>query len=512
MIDDSWIETVLRIGGYTLRDEEYEMRLDRLGKIVTSYRTPAMILRQYGKGLGPARWRDKKIDGIMRLADIDVDINRQCYAIIDKRTDVMISSDLLESRLWTLITMFSDPVKEDRINTWQEAKEKNVLGCYFGDNDIFYLVRESNKQALVSYSGDYYDFIKANYTMMQRVEMYIEWLIRNATDVPFKYNSYSCPQAMAKTTIQQVNRYKEILGKIDGEIDILSDGAGTCSMACVIIGKKYNSVEPNAVGDIARRLGIIDGLFNTGHTLVVANAGLYEENKRLMERYTKVVVIDEGCKFNHEDYVKVPNCNGRISVKGITLNHEYRYARSVVEFVRDREPVVPKDEKSRYFAEDNGISVADTGFKIGVGIPGVYEIGTRTQAWLGNARVGDVKSFKGEPFEYETQGQRVICGNSSIKYYPKERDNQVVLRTGDYFKKDDAYISEIKHPRRIRFIEDELIMVPVYYNMTYDIDGRSYSIFSRSTFGVKVPIDFDKIVSSTFLSETIPQAVKKGEG
>jgi len=98
------------------------------------------------------------------------------------------------------------------------------------------------------------------------------------------------------------------------------DGIGVVSLACLLLHREYWSSEPNRIGLRARELGIIKsgGTFedfvksDRDGIVIISNLARYCD-MTLLQRYTKLIIIDELCYYPGCDVVPiVPGTYGRI--------------------------------------------------------------------------------------------------------------------------------------------------------------------------------------------------------
>jgi len=148
------------------------------------------------------------------------------------------------------------------VNDYLTAMKYGVLKTYFGEKDIFEVCvdkDESDGDYDFQVSDDYYDYINNNYYMTDRVEMYKRYVTMKSINYPMYPASYKDPLCFGRHFDVQLEQYIDIFSHIEtkGRLYIVGDGPGTASIAAFITGRDYVSFEPNAIGDVARHLGII---------------------------------------------------------------------------------------------------------------------------------------------------------------------------------------------------------------------------------------------------------------
>jgi hypothetical protein len=482
--DLSWMNIIISL--IPNDSDGYIVRMMQNNKLDRDYnRSEVEILYEFSKGGNhPSTW---KLPG-----KVDYNINRHMYYASMKKLDIKIPADIVRSGIYRIVGMYAPDHQEHfKIENWKDAESCDKLKDYFFGKDYLDLFMGGKQRHDCNYSGDYEDYVLTKYTRKERAALYVSYLQRNNNSVPVSSNSYVSCLNNVDLTLRQAAMYQEILEEIQGQVDIVSDGAGTCSLACINIDKEYSSEEINPIADVAKKLQIVGGDFDTSHTLIVANSIEYENNQELTKDYEKVVIIEEGNIGDFkvlQDFEQVKYTTGKVWTKGIKLKYKYPMYCRVVDYIRSKEPIFPLDFKSNCFCEENDIKVSQKGFKIATSnIRNAYNIASRgVPSNINVAKIGDIKEKDYLFFEYEEPGQVQICNNTAFHYYPEDMHRRVFLLPSMYQKEGDLYKSEVSNPRATRFIFDKGRTNVAYYLFTREIKGRNISYYSITSFDVKV--------------------------
>lgn len=439
----------------------------------------------YGRGQPPTRWNS--------IRDVDGDLYEQMREGMRNSHSRTFDMGFILTGVYRVVSLKSSFVAEKLyVTTWREARDEKILADYFFGQDELLLTLGGKTNSRCRYSGDYYDFVNSMFTLEERAAQYIDVMSVTNKSLPSSQNSYQDYKYNVDLTLLQAVRYKEILKEVPYHLDIVSDGAGTLSLACLEMGKKYSSEEPNAIGRVAKSLGIIGGTFDRDkHVLVVANA-LYDGNINLIRKYSKVVVIEEGI----DTFIKpewglnlVVNTTGRVWSKGLDFKYVNNMYRNVVRYIASKAPVKPLDQRSAHFALENGIAVdMDDGYTISVeGIQDSYSIKMRNvPSNLKYAKLGDVKSVEESKFIYSAQGMTVVGDTCGFKYFPRDVKMREMLYPSEYIKEGQNYKAKVRNPKTIKFICDAGMIFTAYFLNAMMEKDEMWSYYSVTGFNVRI--------------------------
>jgi len=152
------------------------------------------------------------------------------------------------------------------VDSYKVALREGVLSSYMKGHDFLYLITDLDKGVgfyEYRYANDYCEYIKATYTNSTegRIELgrsYLKFVSNRS--VKKKYEEVNYDESTldgALKAISQMGQYEYVLSQIKLPIYLPSDGLGVASAYCMMSSKKYRSSEPNDIGSIPYRLGII---------------------------------------------------------------------------------------------------------------------------------------------------------------------------------------------------------------------------------------------------------------
>jgi len=153
-----------------------------------------------------------------------------------------------------------DKVKKIKyVANYKEAIVMKCLKSYFGHHDFLGLAEGSNSDYLYGYCEDYYDWVRQTFTCSQVVSAYRAWIALNQRYVPLSENEYNDPLTFAVHFERQIAIYYDIISNLRDvrSLYIVGDGSGAASIACLMANRDYYSYEPNGIGSVAIRLGIV---------------------------------------------------------------------------------------------------------------------------------------------------------------------------------------------------------------------------------------------------------------
>jgi len=188
-------------------------------------------------------------------------------------------------------------------------KKYGVLGSYFKlpedkTHDIYALAKDTAdaRDFDFKYAKDYDDFL-VSLKMSDRVAAYKVWLNKMSKPVEVGRQLYDSPIPFVETWRLQEGMYREIVSAIpsDRPITIYSDGLGAASMICVELERTYESFEPNAIADRAKKLDIVtskrslqDSMIDSNTVKLFFNCVKYYDVSKI---HGDVVVVDEDRLF-----------------------------------------------------------------------------------------------------------------------------------------------------------------------------------------------------------------------
>lgn len=174
------------------------------------------------------------------------------------------ASNKSELRIAAIKLWYEDQINEVtrkkqkmKISDWIHASKNNCLKSYFSTYDIFDVAKGFNDDFEYSYHNDYFDYIISTFTLKERALMYSSYLTRTARKIDYSEVDYKLSISDSYYISQsQLPQYEYAIDQFT-KVALPSDGIGVASMYCIMRDIDYVSWEPNDVGLIARRLGII---------------------------------------------------------------------------------------------------------------------------------------------------------------------------------------------------------------------------------------------------------------
>lgn len=146
------------------------------------------------------------------------------------------------------------------VDSYEIASELGLEKTYFGDQDILDVFSDevlASSDYIIEYNDDYFEVLKQRYTKKELAELYIVYLNKNSTrSANISYDTFN--YSGIYRALQQLDEYVRVIEKKEKYV-IPSDGYGVLSSYCLRNDIQYVSWEPNEVGKIARKLGIIHG-------------------------------------------------------------------------------------------------------------------------------------------------------------------------------------------------------------------------------------------------------------
>lgn len=468
---------------------EYIRKMER-GNMVSlnpSYRSTLDIVKEIGNGDRVRDWKKRS-----NHPSIVIQINRLCSQEMFK-----IFSDLLYTNYSVIAAYLPRLDLKERVGSYREALQKGCLKTYFGDHDIFCIAEGENNNYICEYSGDYYAYVNETLTLLERVNVYRNYLVRNRVTIPIRYNSYGNPIYFVDVAERQMAEYERVLAAVADKtrFNFIGDGLGIGAMLAIKNGWKYASSEKNLISDIVVKLGICERECSAhpDDILALFNVEEYlskEDISDLREEFPKRLIYNDS--FSSELGEKVKGHHGRLYVQGIRLEgfETKPIARSEV-YLYEHGPVCPVDPIAASYVEELKVPVAKDGLKVSYK-DRENSFNIRTRKFPGNmrfARKGDVKVYQNIKFKFEKLGQTLKTDNEIFKYYPNDLDNMYLLDRGKYHVDKEYVVAVIPNPRRIRkYVSPEGLIVPLYYVYSKECKGVVTSFFSEKNLGLS-PIE-----------------------
>lgn len=331
------------------------------------------------------------------------------------------------------------------------------------------------------HQDDYYDVVCKVYSLEERLEHYEYFMQQRQNKVPLMRQTYSDPLTFYGTYRYQTTVYEEIFKQLQGvKIYIVGDGPGTASAAAIRCGLEYYSYEPNGIGTLARRLGIItsDKPRKAGDTDITFLGNVMDYDLAVETFSERVLIFDESRKNMEElDMVEVPESEGKIwHTKNIYLQLPKIRFLPVANCVHMLpEKVRPLDAKSSFFAKKNGFIVADDGFPICTS-PDLngFNILTRDWAYGKMFKSGMTKWVDGRTMKvFDSEHTYLKTDKFSVKYFEHYSSATIVSFSICEVQPNGMFKITIKNPRRVRFIEflekKKVAVIPVSLYKDYGI-------------------------------------------
>lgn len=381
-------------------------------------------------------------------------------------------------RMMSLLKRVNRIERKKQITTFIEAREENCLNAYFGDNDWLNICKDHEKKNFDYVYSDDYDVFLRSYSKLELAEFYMRWMREHNATIDIKYQDYSNPLNFVDYFFRQVGQYIDIIrNNRDRRYYIVGDGPGTASIACLMLGVSYFSMEPNDIGRKARDLGIItsDKLEDVLENDIVflANVGDYVDYS-CYDEYDKIIVDFSGVEQNlkHRSY------GGRGSVYSsmeINLTSFPRRSRCLG-LLKDRK-VFPTTPLAKQMCIENGVDVYADG-------EGVYRVTTDEKEDEMNmlsmelpsdlrARKGHIKKYKGVFFQFFDMAQRVIYKDGFAEYFPKSYTSVRYVR--NFFLDGDIVHVQSPRPEKVRGVyKDDGRIMKLFYLHSYEIKGVTY--------------------------------------
>lgn len=145
------------------------------------------------------------------------------------------------------------------ISSWQDASAIGLLKSYFGRHDILKLFEDAIDYSpvyVMSYSADYYECVREQVAKRDVAGAYLDYLRRESDGSETQDYMKATTQGSIRS-LRQLSEYSKLILD-DGTIYVFpSDGYGVASCYCMLNNIEYYSWEPNPIGEMAIRLGII---------------------------------------------------------------------------------------------------------------------------------------------------------------------------------------------------------------------------------------------------------------
>jgi len=387
-----------------------------------------------------------------------------------------------------MMCMVAPPKKVYRqVTTLQQAEEYGVLKSYFKVADWLNILVDDKSYVGIEFIypedhqlwKEYYEYINFHFSQHKLVECYIRWMRDNDASLWISDIDYSNPLNFVAYFNRQLGQYIDIIKHCrNRRYYIVGDGPGTASIACIILGVKYFSYEPNGIGDKARKLGIItsdkEGEIDKDDIVFLANVGDYVDYKRY-EEYDRIVVdfSGKGADLNR-------TLGGRGSVYSSLYIELIAFPRrsSCLGLLQGKE-VRPITPLARQICLENDVPVNDNG---------TYVVTTNEKEDNMNlisrekpsdlrARKGHVKLYKGVFFVFFEEGQQVFYDDGFSPYYPLSYSHSKYV--SDYHVVGNmVHVKSVRPQKVVGIMRDDGRVERLFYIEQYENnDGVRYGVY-----------------------------------
>lgn len=271
---------------------------------------------------------------------------------------------------------------DKHVYSYTECRDESELGYYFKDFDIFELFSERKNVVNTIYhptEDDYYEYFNRNYPPESRIFYYRKYIIVKSRDVPIWCNDYSSPLSFLAYFEKQLVLYVDVLRSVSKSTRVngrrfvmVGDGPGTAAIAAVCLQLDYVSFEPNVIGNIAKRIGLItpgDVKYGKEDILCLFNVCMYltEEQKRLYYNHDRVVIVDANIPYIPPGFDPSMVGAAKVYSKGCSMSPllEFPLASIRPMFVQSAwKSAEPVDDKARVMCDLMHIPVHEKGVKV----------------------------------------------------------------------------------------------------------------------------------------------------
>jgi hypothetical protein len=383
------------------------------------------------------------------------------------------ATEILEvfSERWMTVFSGMIPLKMER-------KEKRLKKTY----DVFDLMEKMEwKEYKEMQQEEYYDNMKKYYSIEERLDKYEFYMIQRQNKVPLMRQTYSDPLTFYATYRYQTTLYEELFKQLVGtKLYIVGDGSGTASAAAIRNKIEYYSYEPNGIGMMARKLGIItsDVARKAGDQDVTFLGNVMGYDLAVETFSDRILIVDESrCSMTELDMVEVEESEGKIwRTKNVHIEIPRIRFLPVANCVHMLpEKVKPLDVKASYFAKKNGFIIAEEGFPICTSTElNGFNILTRDWAYGKMFKAGMKKFVDGRVMTvYNSEHEYLKTDKLSIKYFEHYSSATVVDCRVCEAQPNGMFKITIKNPGRVRFIEfldkQKVKVIPVSVYKDYGI-------------------------------------------
>lgn len=160
----------------------------------------------------------------------------------------------------TLYSPILDVQEPEVLMSWKEAKDRGVLYGLYKSKDYLKMLSDQDTGDASLYTlgvDDYCEMIKNTRPKTEIVEAYIRFMQLNSRSVPYADIDYDDQMIDAYRKSEQQSEQYDFILRDKSKVVLPSDGVGLASCYCIMRGITYISWEPNPVGAIAVKLGII---------------------------------------------------------------------------------------------------------------------------------------------------------------------------------------------------------------------------------------------------------------
>jgi len=348
-------------------------------------------------------------------------------------------------------------LENETLHDWRQAARLDMLKYYFSGVGIFPELDPSEEsKRRVIYKNDYEDFIKS----LSDVELF-KLFGEFRQPITVINQQYDNASTFVQTVMEQIEKYVLILRDLEEPIYIPGDGLGAGSYVCKMLGKKYISCEPNAIGYESHLVGLITYRcsFNiqdakTCNTVFLGNvANFLSKEERLSLKEMRVCIWDE----------QPPDIKGWFNGGDVRLWYNYEVVPLMPE-MKFKFPQLIRNLSKKYnlIPEDNISAAVLEKLKIKsnpnrkliitgrpkLGVPS-YCIFTRSFSYdTKHGRRGQMKDMVSDLIEWRPDD--ILLDGYYGKIAIKEYDDNVIR---DFEFVNGLIEAKVKNPVRMRFVQ-----------------------------------------------------------
>jgi len=345
---------------------------------------------------------------------------------------------------------------------------------------------------------EYYKYVVLHYEIGDIIEMYKIYLMNNPISVPLWDNEYNDPTSFLYYFDRQCPQYVDVFNAIEDQnrLYIVGDGPGTGSIAAWITDRQYLSQEPNDIGKIAKKIGIIkEGLPKKDDIIVLFNVLEYIKVEKWTS-YDRVIIVDENFDKKLPGFFPHSDGAGRVFYKGIKMGPLVMFPLQNNRYMFDKYGAVnPEDYKSEVMAILMKIKIdKKKGFKVNVTKNKGMNIVTRNDMLDTRAKKeGSFKNIK-KIVKKVYPGKNIIFTHDGmiVRFY---NDYKTIRFTDNYYFNEGFYYVRTLRPRMLQYIKLRGMKetVRVYMVKSVIVRGITYGVYK----------DFRDMVTLTDMADDI---------